>query len=310
MTQGYIAIGYMCNQACSFCPCSKAEKRYPIPDLEMLEKVVENMIQTSSIDSIVVSGGEPTIHPDFIDFIRYLCEKKLKITILTNSERFSDKKFTDRFLSAVRTELVELITTIHSQSEEEHEAVNGSKGSFQRTIDGMLQIQSGGIHTTVKHCITKANYKDLYQFYKFIDNVFPQETDIQLCSIDYCGLSEENKYDYMVIFPELYPYFEEMFDDYIKKLDVGNKRHMYCINMPLCSLDPYDWDFVAPKIKSYSSYSAPTQKGESNVEDGRDDFIGTLGEGCRKCKAEPLCAGTYRTAFEYFGDRIICPYKK
>ena len=85
---------------------------------------------------------------------------------------------------------------------------------------------------------------------------------------------------------------------------------MYCINMPLCSLDPYYWDFVAPKIKSYSSYSAPTQKGESNVEDGRDDFIGTLGEGCRKCKAEPLCAGTYRTAFEYFGDRIICPYKK
>ena len=80
--------------------------------------------------------------------------------------------------------------------------------------------------------------------------------------------------------------------------------------MPLCSLDPYYWDFVAPKIKSYSSYSAPTQKGESNVEDGRDDFIGTLGEGCRKCKAEPLCAGTYRTAFEYFGDRIICPYKK
>lgn len=26
MTQGYIAIGYMCNQKCSFCPCSKEEK--------------------------------------------------------------------------------------------------------------------------------------------------------------------------------------------------------------------------------------------------------------------------------------------
>ena len=310
MTQGYIAIGYMCNQACSFCPCSNTEKRYPIPDLEKLKKAVEAILKDSHIDSIVVSGGEPTIHPDFIEFIKYLCEKDLKITILTNSERFSDEKFADKFLAAVRTDQVELITTIHSQSEEEHEMVNGSKGSFRRTINGLLKIQSGGIHTTVKHCITKANYRDLRRFYQFIDNVFPQETDIQMCSIDYCGLSEENKYDYMVVFPELYPFFEEMFDVYLKNLDAGNKRHMYCINMPLCSLDPYYWDFVAPKIKSYSNYSAPTEQGESDVEEGRDDFIGTLGEGCRNCKAEPLCAGTYRTAFEYFGDQIICPYEK
>ena len=111
MIQGYIAIGYMCNQACSFCPCSKTEKRYPIPDLEKLKKAVEAMIIDSHIDSIVVSGGEPTIHPDFIEFIKYLCEKDLKITILTNSERFSDEKFADKFLAAVRTDQVELITT-------------------------------------------------------------------------------------------------------------------------------------------------------------------------------------------------------
>lgn len=310
MTQGYIAIGYMCNQSCSFCPCSKAEKGYPIPTLEELKRAIESMIEDSSINSVVVSGGEPTIHPDFINFIKYLCNKELKITILSNSERFSDKKFADEFLTAVPIDQIELITTIHSHLEEEHEAVNGAQGSFKRTIDGLLRIQSGGIHTTVKHCITKANYRDLCKFYEFIDGIFPQETDIQMCSIDYCGLTEENKYDYMVVFPELYSSFEEMFDLYLKKMNTGNIRHMYCINMPLCSLDPYYWDFVAPKIKSYSNYAAPTERGATDVEIGSDDFIGTLGKGCRTCKAEPICAGTYRTAFEYFGDQIICPYEE
>lgn len=309
MTQGYIAIGYMCNQKCSFCPCSKEEKKYPIPSLEELKQTIETMITESGMDSIVVSGGEPTIHPEFCEFIKFLCEKKLNVTVLSNSEKFSQTDFLNKFLIMADPRYVEIITTIHSQVAVAHERVNGSAGSFERSIQGLRCLQSNGFHVTVKHCITKENYKDLFDFYNFVENTFPQDVDMQICSIDYCGLADDTKYDYMVVFPDLEPYFEKMFDQYMEDIDSGSVRHLYCINMPLCSMDPYYWDFVAPKAKTYGKYAAPTSTGESDVMAGEESFLGTFGKACERCKVEMICAGTYRTAFNYFGDKIIKPYE-
>lgn len=165
MTQGYIAIGYMCNQKCSFCPCSKEEKKYPIPSLKELKQTIETMITESGMDSIVVSGGEPTIHPEFCEFIKFLCEKKLNVTVLSNSEKFSQTDFLNKFLIMADPRYVEIITTIHSQVAVDHERVNGSAGSFERSIQGLRCLQSNGFHVTVKHCITKENYKDLFKLY-------------------------------------------------------------------------------------------------------------------------------------------------
>jgi hypothetical protein len=267
------------------------------------------MITESGMDSIVVSGGEPTIHSEFCEFIKFLCEKKLNVTVLSNSEKFSQTDFLNKFLIMADPRYVEIITTIHSEVAVDHERVNGSAGSFERSIQGLRCLQSNGFHVTVKHCITKENYKDLFNFYNFVENTFPQDVDMQICSIDYCGLADDTKYDYMVVFPDLEPYFEKMFDQYMADIDSGSVRHVYCINMPLCSMDPYYWDFVAPKAKAYGKYAAPTSTGESDVMAGEESFLGTFGKACERCKVEMICAGTYRTAFNYFGDRIIKPYE-
>ena len=302
MKTAYIAISYICNQKCSFCPCSKEEKRYREPELHELKASVNDMIHNAGIDGIVVSGGEPTLYRYFTDFVKFLCEKDLKVTILSTSERFSDQTFFGDFVSQINPDKVEVISTIHSHMVEQHEGINGTRGSFERTIKGLMNLNSAGIHTTVKHCVTRENYKDLRKFYEFIDSRFPESVDIQMCSIDYCGLKED--YDkHMLCFPDLEPYFEEMFDCYIEQKENGNVRHMYCINMPLCSADPYYWDFFAQKPEGYSSYAAASDKGDvrTNREVGRD--VDTFGSLCRDCKVESICAGTYRTAFELFG----CP---
>lgn len=308
MKQGYIAVGYMCNQKCSFCPCSKEEKNYPIPSLRELEKAIEIMMDESGIEAIIVSGGEPTIHPYFCEFVQFLCLKQLNVTILSNSEMFSQEKFMNKFLNMADQRYVEIITTIHSQNAVDHERVNDSKGSFNRSIQGLKKLQKNGFHVTVKHCITKDNFKELLNFYEFVENIFTQDVDIQLCSIDYCGLTDQTKDDHMVVFPELEPFFEKMFDKYIENVSSGSLRHLYCINMPLCSMDPYYWNFVAPKVIPYGRYASPSKTGKSEVVSGEEGFSGTLGEGCKRCKVEMFCAGTYRTAFDYFGDKIIRPY--
>lgn len=308
MGTAYIAISYVCNQKCSFCPCSKEEKKYKEARLEELKANVNDMITHSLIDEIVVSGGEPTLYSCFIDFIQFLCDKNLKITILSTSERFSDKEFVKRFISHANLGQVEVISTIHSHLPEQHEQINRTYGSFERTIHGLLNLNAEGIHTTVKHCITRENYKDLKKFYEFVDNRFTQSTDIQMCSIDYCGITP-NEYDkHMLRFPELYPYFEELFDYYMERKEHGSTRHMYCINMPLCSADPYYWEFFAQKPDGYSVYASTQDKGSIKASSDVNRDVDTFGKMCKKCKAEAICPGTYRTAFDLFGDQIIKRY--
>lgn len=310
MSTGYIAVGYACNQRCRFCPCSKEEIAYPKMCLDDLKRTVDFMVESQNINSIVISGGEPTMHSDFIDIVKYITEKNMIITILTNSERFFNEEFCDKFSEVVDKEKTIIVTTIHSQNKEEHEWVNQTSGSFFRTTEGLKNLINRGVSVTIKHCITKLNYKDLTKFYEFIDTEFDQRAAIQFCSIDYCGLTEAEIDSQMLDFPSLEPYFEEMFDKYIEDIEKGSKRNVYCINMPLCSCDPYYWQFFVMKSDGYKGYASPDDMGRSEVSEDIENNVGTFGDECKECIVNEICPGTYKTAFDYYGSKIIKKYSE
>ena len=308
MKTSYIAIGYACNQKCRFCPCSKEEASWPLISGKNLEQTVQEILKDEQIGHIVISGGEPTLHPCLGDLLHTILSRGIHATILSNAERFSDDAFTRQLLSLTDTKHLSVITTLHSQNSREHEWVNQTKGSFKRTVRGLLNLRKIGIHVTVKHCITRLNYQELKKFYEFMNRLFDEQVDLQLCSIDYCGLTEEDKFDQMVVFPEIAPYLEKMFDTCLMDRENGNCRHIYCINMPLCSADPYYWDFFSGKAEGYASYAAPEDSGTPILSREVEKNTGTFAEECKRCKAEKLCAGTYRTAFSYFGNQIVTHY--
>ncbi len=308
MKTAYIAICYHCNQRCRFCPCSREETGYPPIPLETLKDTVERFIRESGIGAIVVSGGEPTLHPQLPEFLAFLREKHLGVTVLTNAERFADPVFAGRIAEQVDGSAFMVTTTLHSQRKEEHEWVNQTPGSFGRSIRGLKNLMDMGLKVTVKHCINRQNEKELKAFYQFIGREFPEQADIQLCSIDYCRLSGEEREEQMVSFPQAAPYFEEMFDAYMEDRRGGSRRRLYCINMPLCAADPYYWDLFMKRSAGYEDYASPGKEGETSVTGHVEETVGTFGEACQGCIAREICAGTYRTAFAYYGDRIVRAY--
>ena len=309
MKSAYIAISYKCNQRCSFCPCSKEEKTtFPYLSMDEITTAVDEFISEKQIDTIVVSGGEPTIHPQFFEIMHYLTvEKSLHTVILSNGESYAKDGFIERLARSARIEKITAITTIHSQYAEQHEGINGSKGSFERSIKGMLNMYYAGAEVIVKHCITRENYKDLEGFYNFIDERFPKEVSVQLCSIDYCGMNKITDDD-MLSFPVLRPYLEKMFDAYIDSIEDDNPRHLYAINMPFCSCDPYYWILLTQRSNTYDSYASPDKDGGAVKLKKVENNVGTFAPACRDCAAVSICPGTYKTAFEYFGNKIVEPY--
>lgn len=305
MKNAYLAICYICNENCRFCPCSKSDKSSGIiTNINELTQCV-NKINDDGVTDITISGGEPTLHPDFIDIISYIQHKGINVTVLSNSEKFADIEFLKDFLEKVNINNIKVITTLHSNSSYEHEDTNRTKGSFYRTVNGLLGLSKNGVKVIIKHCITKVNYKGLLDFYEFCDKTFDSKVDIQLCSIDYCGIPKEQLQKERLSFPELRPYLEDLFEYHISQKNKGNNRYLYCINMPLCSCDVIYWNYFNGKRKKmYDAYKDPCIKNMKKVSDN----VGISQKYCNKCRVSSICSGTYFTAFDAFGSSIIKPF--
>jgi MoaA/NifB/PqqE/SkfB family radical SAM enzyme len=250
-----------------------------------------------------LSGGEPTLHPDFLRVAEYITEKKLNLTILSNGEKFYDKKFSDAFFKVVDIQRTTVVTTIHGSTVRIHESQNRTPGSMNRSIEGLQNIFVKGIRVIIKHCITKMNYLDTTEFVKFIDDAFHPSIEIQLWGLDYCGIEKENAKDLYVNYKELSPYLESALDLYLER-SRKNYRPMTLHNIPLCWVDPYYWNlFDMNEVKHvYSRYNDP-----SNALFDMGDDSGCLAENCSVCNVRKYCSGTYRSAFDLFGEDLVKP---
>ena len=301
----YLAICYCCNEKCRFCPCTFKEKtEHRILETEKIMGIVDSLA-AERCPNITLSGGEPTLHPDFVELVAYIQAKGIKVTILTNGERLSDESFVQELQTHVDLNKIRVITTIHSNHADEHEAANCTPGSFRRSINGLKRIQSLGAKVEIKHCITVYNVKGLRDFYDFCDREFDEKVNIQLCSIDYCGMSKEDLEKEMLPFTKMRIYLESMFDLYLERKKAGSQRKLYCINIPLCACDVYYWKLLTmKKDKLYEGYADPYTKEVIDVH--KNVMVSQVH--CKECKVADICIGTYRTAFEYYGNRLIKPY--
>lgn len=294
----YIAIGYACNQNCKGCPIKEKEKiNFSLDELKM--KIDE--IAESSDKIVTLSGGEPTVHPAFLDIVNYMMEKDLYVTILTNAERFSDKTFVNEFYEKIKIDHIRIITTIHSSEVAVHEEQNGKPDSFTKTINGLNNLFMKGINITIKHCVSKMNYNNTEEFLSFIDDTFHPSVDIQLWGLDYSGLDRESAKKLFIPFREMQEKLEKAFDKYFSIYE-KNGRKISVHNIPLCAADPIYWNlFVKPQdVEAYGKYYDP----KNTLSDFRDDS-GCYSQECKSCYVNEICMGTYKSAFEYFGDYIV-----
>ncbi|MBL7196944.1 MAG: radical SAM protein [Candidatus Omnitrophica bacterium] len=80
-----IAISYRCNRNCSYCYAKGLEEIYPQDMISEDFRRVIGWLKKQNKKRIALSGGEPTIHPKFCEFLD-ICEKEnVNVGLLTNN---------------------------------------------------------------------------------------------------------------------------------------------------------------------------------------------------------------------------------
>lgn len=83
-----IEVNQQCNLTCA--SCYKHKQDYSKP-LSLIKREIDFGARERNLDVITIAGGEPTLHPDLLEIIRYIRTKGIKVFLLTNGIDLTDE---------------------------------------------------------------------------------------------------------------------------------------------------------------------------------------------------------------------------
>lgn len=298
----YLAVGYVCNERCLFCPCSTGSTALPSLTYDEICKTIDRAIEERGVENILLSGGEPTIHPDFFRILEYISGKEVAVSLLTNALMLANQEFCDRTFSIIDAHSLDVTVAFHSHVPERHDFLTQHKGSFERSLLGVANMLKCGVRLSIKNNIVNYTYRDLPDYVRWMTSIFDDSVTLLLCNIDINGTAESNKDKVAVHFTESMPYLQKALDIIIEQRRLGHKRNVKILTTPLCLMDPYYWGFVENATqRNIEAYRVPDT--ELMWEVSSDS--GPLFKICQGCAMCDYCPGTWRSFGKNYDESIL-----
>lgn len=298
----YCAVGYLCNERCQFCPCSEGSSDMPSLTYEEICTSISRAIEERGVENILLSGGEPTIHPDFFRILAFIKSYNVNISLLTNALKLADDNFAEQMFSIIDGEKLDVTVAFHSHLPERHDFLTQHKGSFERSMKGVANMLKYNVRLSIKNNIVNYTYKYLPEYVKWMTSCFNDNVTLLFCSIDINGTAATNKINVAVEFRQSIPYLQEALDIVIAQRKMGRKRNVKVLTTPLCLMDPYYWGFVESATQTnIAAYRVPN----SDLLWDVSSDSGPLFEACVNCELNQYCPGTWNSFRNNYDENIL-----
>ncbi|MEZ4444976.1 MAG: radical SAM protein [Polyangiaceae bacterium] len=144
-----------CNSRCLFCLDSDTPRNVYLDEAD-IKREIDRGIDELGAEKIIISGGEATLHPKFVDLVRYAKERGYdRVQTVTNGYRFAEKAF---YLDSVNAGLGEITFSLHGHTAELHDHLTGTPDAFRRLVKGMVRaLRDGRVIVNVDVVINKQN---------------------------------------------------------------------------------------------------------------------------------------------------------
>ena len=298
----YCAIGYLCNERCRFCPCSEESADVPSLTFEEICTAIRRAIEERGVKNILLSGGEPTIHPDFFRILEFIKSYDVNISLLTNALKLADINFAERMFSIIDGEKLDVTVAFHSHIPEKHDFLTQHKGSFEKSMKGVENMLKYNVRLSIKNNIVNYTYQDLPEYVKWATSHFNDNVTLLFCNIDINGTAANNKGNVAVEFRKSMPYLQQALDIIIDQRKVGHKRNVKVLTTPLCLMDPYYWGFVENATQTdIEAYKVPN----SNLLWNVSSDSGPVFKACADGELKQYCPGTWNSFKKNYDESIL-----
>ena len=292
-------VGTKCNYQCKFC--------YYTPYLSVKNnpnEVYQQMrfVKNKGIQDIEFTGGEPTIDPQWFN---YLIEgKKLfrHLSVITNGQKMAKREFIEK---CYKLGLREILFSLHGFDKNSHEKITGISGSWEKILSAIGHAKDIGFLVRINCTVCSVNYLNLDKFALRIKEIKP--LCLNLIPLNYWDGAEESGVD--IPYYKMAPYIKYAID-----LVKGHVRYINVRYMPYCHMEGYEehlcnwhqhtydyWDW------SNSFKQLPKQEyreAREYVDEIRTHLYGKVTE-CLACKYRGICDGVEKKLISYNKLRTV-----
>lgn len=153
-----------CNLKCMHCYSNSEAKFYPGElDWGQMESVADDLA-SFKVPAVLLSGGEPMIHPRFFDLARLLRAKGLRVTVSTNGtmiDRTAAQALKEMDITYVGISLDGIGAT--------HDYFRGREGTFDKVVQAFEHCVAVGQKVGLRLTLTRHTIRDLEQILDFIE---------------------------------------------------------------------------------------------------------------------------------------------
>lgn len=156
-----------CNMRCIHCYEGASVKRKDELSKDQIISGLKNMGDLG-VASIAFSGGEPTLHPDILEFINSARDNGMFPAIATNGYTLKDKekanKFVDNGLEFVQISLDGLNASTH-------DSFRKVNGAWDRAVESIKNFVDIGIFVEVATTVTEYNVCEIPEMIDFLRDI-------------------------------------------------------------------------------------------------------------------------------------------
>ena len=154
-----IELTYRCNEHCKHCYLDVHEEQIATSELTQTEwmKVVDQLARMGCMN-VLVTGGEPTLHPAFLSICERIIQRGMLCDVYTNGVAVSDSLFD----SLCKLPLNSISVSLYSGVSKFHDNVTGVPGSFQKTLATLLRFMWAGFNTYAKVPVFHGHLDDFF----------------------------------------------------------------------------------------------------------------------------------------------------
>lgn len=166
ITDLYLIINSRCNLKCPFC----IRKNLTFMDgmsmstvcqiFESIEGIFDN------IGSVIITGGEPTLHPNFFDIVDMACNRFKRVLINSNGV------FSTEIAEALKERMAHNLYVQISLDglKGVHDKLRGN-GSFEKTVNSINAFSEASSHLIISTTVGKANIESVKDMPEFLEGL-------------------------------------------------------------------------------------------------------------------------------------------
>ena len=278
---GYIQVVRHCNHFCGF--CSNPTTPY-VHTFDSMKVLVDDFVRRGYF-GVILTGGEPSLHPELPQIARYARDQGLHVRMITNGWRLADPGFADEMAGAGLS-LVHV--SIYSVRPDVEARLRGVEGTLERAFRAIDNATRAGIEVNVNCVINKLNADHLDENVRTLVGEHPAIRHFVWNNLDpSMGRAEVNQAQFT---PRLAD-FEASLLRAMRILDASG-RTFRVEKVPLCYMAEYGWA---------STETRKIVKGEERIVHFLDkkqtvrqtDWEHRYAESCAQCSVRTICGGLF-----------------